>query len=81
MESTNISREAIISGIESLTSRVKSLAVLRSVWKLLYREYNSQGGLAVSSMQNRNALRYYARHLNEMEIEAVLRYIHTITKV
>ena len=81
MENTNMSREAIISGIESLASRIESFTVLRNAWKILSREYNSQGGLSISSMQNRDALRYYARHLNAVELEAVLHYIHTITQI
>lgn len=81
MNDTITTRDALISGIERLASSVESLPVLRRVWKILDRECTAQGGIIHPAMSDRDALRYYARHLKPHELKSTLDHIRTITKM
>lgn len=85
MNDTPLTRETLLAGIESLSLKISSFAVLRRVWKILDREYESERAAytdnPVDAQQERMALHYYARHLDRGDLQAVIRYIHQLRGV
>ena len=82
MNDTPLTREAILAGIENLSLRISSVTVLRRVWKILDREYESEceayNDNPIDAQQERMALHYYARHLDRNDLLAVIRFIHQL---
>ena len=85
MNDTPLTRETLLAGIENLSLRISSFSVLRRVWKILDREFESEResytDSPVDSQQERMALHYYARHLDRADLIAVIRYIHELRGV
>ena len=79
MNDTPMTRESLIAGIERFASCIDSFVVLRRVWKILDREYTAQGGGRPDAINDRDALRFYARHLSPNELRSTLDHIHAIT--
>lgn len=84
MNDTPLTRETLLSGIENLSLRISSFAVLRRVWKILDREFEQERedytDYPIDAQQERMALHYYARHLNGEDLRSVIRYIHTLNR-
>jgi len=83
MNDTPLTREMLLAGIESLSCRISSFAVLRRVWKILDRQWETECASftdnPIDAQQERMALHYYARHLNRSDLHAVIQYIHTLS--
>lgn len=82
MNDTPITRETLLAGIENLSLRISSFAVLRRVWKILDRQWEAERASCIDNLvdaqQERMALHYYARHLDHADLIAVIRYIHDL---
>ena len=82
MNDTPLTRESLLTGIESLSCRISSFAVLRRVWKILDRQWEAEResctDTPIDFLHERIALHYYARHLDGEDLRAVIRYIHEL---
>ena len=71
MNDTPLTRESLLTGIESLSCRISSFAALRRVWKILDRQYEHECADCpdnqIDNMQKRIAPHYYARHLAQTD--------------
>lgn len=85
MNDTPLTRETLLAGIESLSCRISSFAVLRRVWMILDRQWEAERAIfadnPVDARQEREALHYYARHLDCADLLAVIRFIHQLRGV
>lgn len=71
MNDTPLTHESLLTGIESLSCRISSFAVLRRVWKILDRQYEHERtdctDNQIDNVQERTAPHYFARHLAQTD--------------
>lgn len=78
MNDTAMTRDALITGFERMSSGIEDISVLHRVWKILDREYSTLPGWALQAITPNDTLRYYARHLSTREAEETVKFIHTL---